>query len=209
MKSTQLKTTKSGTQNKKYYYRKLFTFEEDSKLMILVEKYNNNWKKIASEMKDRSVRQCKERYFHYLSPDIKRDVWTNEEDLLLLSSVEKHGKKWKALEYIFDGRTEIDIRNRFNVLTRRISRKIRKESQKANTEKKNTNDLNSKKDESKNSNQSELQNDEKQAVDHAKDKNKKNHSPNNVFNFFENADEDIASDISDESFDDLTVDFCF
>ena len=105
----QYSDSNSSKTNKRKYYRKLFTFEEDTKLIFLVKKFKSNWKKIAFEMKNRSVRQCKERYFHYLSPDIRKDDWTSEEDILLLSSVEKHGKKWKTLELFFKGRTEIDI----------------------------------------------------------------------------------------------------
>lgn len=100
--------------------RKLFTLEEDQKLIELVEKYKDDWGKISSEMKNRSVRQCKERYLHYLSPNIIKRDWTPEEDMLLLFNIQKYGKAWKKLEILFPGRTEIDIRNRFNILFRRI-----------------------------------------------------------------------------------------
>lgn len=100
-------------------HRNCFTHDEDRKLLFWIEKLNYNWKKIALEMKDRSVRQCKERYYHYLSPSIKKGKWSNEEDELLFSAIEKHGKRWKIIERMFDGRTEIDIRNRYNVLMRK------------------------------------------------------------------------------------------
>ena len=105
---------------RKQYNRVCFTPQEDEELLKLTRKYKENWKRISEEMGNRSVRQCKERYKHYLSPQIKHDEWTLDEDMLLLSSIEKHGKKWKVLEKFFKGRTEIDIRNRFYVLTRKI-----------------------------------------------------------------------------------------
>lgn len=211
MKSVQFKD--SSKQNKKQYYRKLFSFEEDSKLMILVEKYKDNWKKIASEMSDRSVRQCKERYFHYLSPDIKRDEWSHDEDLLLLSSVEKQGKRWKALESIFEGRTEIDIRNRFKVLTRRISKKIRKDSLLTNVEIK-SNENKSLMLEKKQNNEyhkiksaSQLKTDYEQAKPENSEINCLNSSYNFV-KYFSNAHEVIGSDISEDSIDDFMSEFC-
>ena len=89
--------------------RKLFTLEEDQKLIELYGKYRDNWKLISKEMKNRSVRQCKDRYYHYLSPFIMKREWTIDEDILLLLSIQKYGKKWKTLEFLFPGRTEIDI----------------------------------------------------------------------------------------------------
>ena len=106
--------------------RKYFTAEEDIKLLELIKKYNFDWKKISNEMNNRTVRQCKDRYHHYLSPDICREKWTHDEDNLLLSTVEAQGKKWKLFENIFTGRTEIDIRNRYNILMRRINKETQK-----------------------------------------------------------------------------------
>lgn len=42
-----------------------------------------------------------------------------------MSSVIKFGKKWKVFEELFLNRTEIDIRNRYYVLQRKISKIIR------------------------------------------------------------------------------------
>ena len=83
-----------------------------------------NWKAVSRKMGDRTVRQCKERYMHYLSPSINKKNWTNEEDSLLISSVTRLGKRWKLFEDYFPQRTEIDIRNRYYVLQRRISKAV-------------------------------------------------------------------------------------
>lgn len=105
--------------------RKLFSKEEDDKLILLHNRYDDDWKKIAKEMDGRSIRQCKERYCHYLNPDINLSDWTSNEDNLLNEKVQEIGKKWKILEYIFPGRTEISIRNRWNVLQRKERKRIR------------------------------------------------------------------------------------
>lgn len=59
---------------------------------------------------------------HYLSPSINHEEWTNDEDFLLLSAVENIGKRWKLIEKVFKGRTEIDIRNRFYIIINNIKR---------------------------------------------------------------------------------------
>lgn len=117
-----------------------FSHDEDQKLLEIIHNsikskakiFNGlneekliNWKNVSKEMGNRSVRQCKERYLHYLSPYINKKEWTNEEDALLISSVTQHGKKWKVFEDLFKNRTEIDIRNRYHVIERRISKVIR------------------------------------------------------------------------------------
>lgn len=122
-----------------------FTPEEDQKLLEVIsnstksdsrqksnltarKEQSINWKKVSNQMGDRTVRQCKERYFHYLSPTINKKEWTNEEDSLLMSSVARLGKRWKVFERLFTKRTEIDIRNRYYVLQRRITKIVKPNS---------------------------------------------------------------------------------
>ena len=126
---------------RKYNKRLPFTEEEDQKLLKIISNtmnkgYDSNeqiredlidWKIISKEMGNRSVRQCKERYFHYLSPQINKKDWTPEEDSLLFSTVGNIGKKWKIMEDLFENRTEIDIRNRYYVLQRKITKAARLE----------------------------------------------------------------------------------
>jgi hypothetical protein len=103
-----------------------FTAEEDSKLMTLVQKLGqSNWQSIASYMNGRTNRQCKERWVHYLDPNIVAQPWTRREDRLLEQKVSEVGKKWKQLEALFPGRTEISLKNRYNVLLRKTTREVR------------------------------------------------------------------------------------
>jgi hypothetical protein len=103
-----------------------FSPEEDSTLMALVQKFGQgNWQSIASYMNGRTSRQCKERWIHYLDPTIIVKPWTKREDRLLEQKVGELGKKWKQLEMIFPGRTEISLKNRYNVLLRKTAREVR------------------------------------------------------------------------------------
>ena len=123
-----------------------FTLEEDEFLLHLVKSIGiRNWQKISLEMKknniERNGRQCRDRYIHYLDPNInKNSKWTPEEDSLLIKSTQKHGKKWKVMEKIFPGRTEVSLRNRYNLLMRKERKehmKIEKKQQSKKDQKNN------------------------------------------------------------------------
>lgn len=104
--------------------KRKFSAEEDAALISLVEKYGlNNWDAVASAMQDRSSRQVRERWQHYLSPDINRSEWTQEEDTLLLQKYQEFGAKWKKMERFFS-RSDVSIKNRFLLLSRRERKRI-------------------------------------------------------------------------------------
>ncbi len=91
-----------------------FTSEEDEKLVELVNSNDGekNWASIANQMPNRSVRQCRERYQNYLSPNIKKDDWTEEEDELLLAKIGELGNKWKMIADFLGNRTGQQVKNR-------------------------------------------------------------------------------------------------
>lgn len=100
-----------------------FSAEEDSKLHELVKKYGeNNWYYIAQEMDGRNIRQCRERWRNYLSPEVKNGPWTKEEDDLLFYSYKRYGPKWKFIASFFPDRTDINIKSRWQVHTRLFMR---------------------------------------------------------------------------------------
>ena len=100
--------------------RKSFSPEEDFKLKQLVAKYGqDNWTAIEKEMPGRNSRQCRERYRHYLSPNISHRPWTEEEDKMLLRMVNEVGSKWVKISKFFENRSDISIKNRWVVLMRR------------------------------------------------------------------------------------------
>ena len=100
--------------------RKSFSPKEDERLKMLVAKYGtDNWSAIEKEMPGRNVRQCRERYKHYLSPEISQRPWTAEEDELLLAKVNEYGSRWVTISKFFNNRTDINVKNRWVVLMRR------------------------------------------------------------------------------------------
>ena len=97
-----------------------FTIEEDNKLKRLVSQYDDNeWAKVAMLMEGRTQRQCRERYKHYLSPNVNNGKWTEDEDKLLLEKYDIYGPKWAIISKYFKSRTDINIKNRWIVLMRR------------------------------------------------------------------------------------------
>ena len=100
-----------------------FTPDEDSKLIQLVNQFGENkWSLIVSFMDGRNVRQCRERWRHYLSPSISKAPWTMMEDYLLDQKYAEFGPKWKKIAEFFPNRTDINIKNRFLLKQRRMER---------------------------------------------------------------------------------------
>lgn len=97
-----------------------FTAEEDARVRELVSLYGDNWKSISTAMGNRNVRQVRERYLHYLNPNVNLSDWSPEEDDLLLELRSKYGARWTLFTRFFDGRSAPNIKNRFaRLLTQR------------------------------------------------------------------------------------------
>lgn len=94
--------------------RRPFTVDEDAKLMeIMNHQEFVSWDMVASQMPDRSSRQCRERWVNYLSPNIRNDPWTDTEDQLLLEKINEMGRCWSNIGHFFNGRSENDVKNRW------------------------------------------------------------------------------------------------
>ena len=98
-----------------------FTKEEDVKLKKLVNNYGESaWDEIASLMEGRNPRQCHDRWCSYLSPNINNSPWTEEEDKKIIKLQSEFKGKWVQMSKRFKGRTDIQLRNRWNVLKKTL-----------------------------------------------------------------------------------------
>ncbi len=98
-----------------------WTIEEDRQLMEWMQiKGAHKWSHCAEFIKGRSGKQCRERWFNTLNPNVKKGNWTAEEDLKIFQLFSEFGSKWSKIASFFSGRTENSIKNRFYSTLRRI-----------------------------------------------------------------------------------------
>ena len=99
-----------------------FRPEEDMKLRRLVSKYGElAWNEIAAEMDERNARQCHDRWTYYLSPALNCSPWTQEEDKRLIRLAKQYKGKWVAISKHFNRRTDTQIKNRWNILKKKMN----------------------------------------------------------------------------------------
>uniref|UniRef100_A0A0D9WWV0 Uncharacterized protein n=1 Tax=Leersia perrieri TaxID=77586 RepID=A0A0D9WWV0_9ORYZ len=103
-----------------------WTREEDEVLRNMVIQHGNRkWAEIAKSLPGRIGKQCRERWINHLHPDIKKDVWTGEEDKILIEAHKIFGKSWSAISRYLLGRSENNIKNHWNATARRLKSKRR------------------------------------------------------------------------------------
>jgi hypothetical protein len=59
---------------------------------------------------------------NYLAPNVVNGPWTAEEEQLLVRKYKQFGPSWKRIATCFNGRTDINVRNRWLLMQRRTHR---------------------------------------------------------------------------------------
>jgi hypothetical protein len=101
-----------------------WTREEDEAIVAFVSRTGpRNWVKLAEMLPGRIGKQCRERWTNHLSPEVARSGWTAAEDARLVDLFRNYGNRWTLIAAYMDGRTDNDVKNRWNSsLKRRIDR---------------------------------------------------------------------------------------
>ena len=103
-----------------------FTEEEDTKLRNLVKIFGDKcWRVVSLNMVDRTAKQCKDRYFNSLAPNLENGEWTSAEEDLLREKVETLGTHWSIIAKFFTNRGPNNIKNHWNrVLSKKKAKKV-------------------------------------------------------------------------------------
>jgi hypothetical protein len=98
----------------KLHPHRKFCEAEDALLQRLVQsEIGQNWIFIASRLPGRNVRQCRDRWLNYLSPDLTSAPWTAQEELLLEQKCLEFGTRWQLIQPFFPNRSKNQIKHQW------------------------------------------------------------------------------------------------
>ncbi|OMJ80677.1 hypothetical protein SteCoe_19012 [Stentor coeruleus] len=111
-------------------YIKVWKAKEDAVLKRLTSKYKaKNWKKIARELtkeikKERSGKQCRERYINHLATKKLSPTWTEKEIKLLFQYHSVYGNRWSIISKFIPCKSKNSIKNFYHSTLRRNLRRF-------------------------------------------------------------------------------------
>jgi hypothetical protein len=94
---------------------------ENLRLLAGIYRYGiKDWGEVAKFIgNDRTTGQCSQRWLRCLDPNIKKEQWSDEEELMLLSLVNFYGtSSWTKVSAKLQNRTDVQCRYRYSILSK-------------------------------------------------------------------------------------------
>ena len=103
-----------GMNQNEFQARGTWTQQEDEQLTSAVRQLGTKkWTDIAKFVPTRTSKQCRERWFHRLDPNIRRDPFEPWEDQIIIEKQKEIGNKWAIIAQQIPGRTPSAVKNRW------------------------------------------------------------------------------------------------
>ncbi|OHT06112.1 Myb-like DNA-binding domain containing protein [Tritrichomonas foetus] len=88
--------------------------QEDDQLTSAVQQLGaKKWTDIAKFVPSRTSKQCRERWFNRLSPDLKHEPFDPAEDQIIIQKQKEIGNRWAIIARQLPGRSPNSIKNRW------------------------------------------------------------------------------------------------